>query len=578
MKTLLATLRAYDAGMLPALAQVWAVDSKRLAADALLPALQEAMLDKQKVEAVWDKLAEAERSALQLLVSMQQGRMKVAQFERLYGKIRKLGRAQIEREKPQQQASSSAETLYYRGFIGEGYDRVGDALIGFVYIPSDLIAALPLHKTSYENLDAEVSPPAAEALPAFSPLDIIETVDDFRPADTTIVDDMTSLLAWLQATPAEIEGGQFASAEDIMPLLLRRNPIRLAFMLGIGNSAKLIARQEGRASPRRDEARQWLGASRAEQIRALASAWLESQSWRDMWHVPGLYPDNSSWSYDATAVRGAVLNLFADLLPDQGWVSLNDLIEIIKEFEPDFQRPDGDYDSWYIRNDAGEYLSGFESWDAVEGSLIEFYIVGPMHWLGLVDVGDDVLRLTAYGRAFLQISPWPALPPEPPPRIEARNDGSLLASRRVNRFDRFQLARFARCLRAADPYVYSIDAAGLQRAAAQGISVKHIQAFLSRQLAGRPLPLPLLKLLRNWQDGVRTTVSLESLVVLRATSEETVDKIFAFPAFRRYLGARLGPLACVVRAGEWEALRAKLSENAIDVDIERLSLDDAGQD
>ena len=39
--------------------------------------------------------------------------------------------------------------------------------------------------------------------------------------------------------------------------------------------------------------------------------------------------------------------------------------------------------SWYIRNDAGEYLSGFESWDAVEGSLIEFYIAGPMHWLGL---------------------------------------------------------------------------------------------------------------------------------------------------------------------------------------------------
>ena len=54
----------------------------------------------------------------------------------------------------------------------------------------------------------------------------------------------------------------------------------------------------------------------------------------------------------------------------------------------------------------GEYLSGFESWDAVEGSLIEFYIVGPMHWLGLVDVGDDVLRLTAYGRAFLKLGEW----------------------------------------------------------------------------------------------------------------------------------------------------------------------------
>ena len=87
------------------------------------------------------------------------------------------------------------------------------------------------------------------------------------------------------------------------------------------------------------------------------------------------------------------MSLLGDLLPDHGWVSINDLIEIIKEFEPDFQRLNGDYDSWYIRNDAGDFLTGFESWDAVEGSLIEFYLVGPMHWLGLVDIGEDVVRV-----------------------------------------------------------------------------------------------------------------------------------------------------------------------------------------
>ena len=45
------------------------------------------------------------------------------------------------------------------------------------------------------------------------------------------------------------------------------------------------------------------------------------------------------------------------------------------------------------------------------------------------------------------------------------------------------------------------------------------------------------------------------------------------PAFRRYLGARLGPTACVVREDQWEALRASLGENAIDVDISRLRID-----
>ncbi len=565
MKNLLATLHDFDPGMLPALAEVWGVEGKSLTSDQLIRQLQQKMLTPTSLEAAWDKLDEPERAALQLLVSSAQSRMKAGQFERFYGEIRKLGRAQIARDKPHVQGQSLAETLYYRGLIGEGFDKAGDNLIGFVYVPTDLIEALPLHRTSYEELTA---PPEDVALPRIG---LIEGVDEVHPADTSIVDDMTTLLAWMQMNRAELEGERLneAATSVIKPYLLQPSEARLAFMLGIGASAKLIETQDGRAFPRRDEARRWLRATRAEQTRSLALAWLESQEYRDMWHIPGLYPEDSGWSYDAAAARKALVELLADLLPEQGWVSVNDLIEIIKEFEPDFQRVDGDYDRWYIRNDAGEYLSGFESWDAVEGSLIEFYITGPMHWLGLVDVGEDVLRLTAYGRAFLRLSDWPRQA-DPPASIEARNDGQLLVSRRVDRFERFQLARFAKCKAAGDPYVYAIDAAGIQRAAEQGVTAQHIQSFISRQLAGKPMPVPIAKLLRNWQDGATTSVTFEALIVLRATSEETLEKIFAIPALRRYLGARLGPTACVVREDQWQSLRAALGEHAIEVDTSRL--------
>ena len=572
MKTLLATLRDYDPGMLPALAEVWGVESKSLADADLVRQLQGVMLDRQAAEAVWDTLDEPACSALQLLVSSAEGRMKVGQFERFYGKIRKMGKGQIKRERPHLQGASIAETLYYRGLIGEGFDKVGDNLIGFIYAPSDLIAALPLHRTSYEHLD-QMEAAAEEDLPG---LGMIEDVDDVSPADTSIVDDMTTLLAILQSLPAEVVEERFApsAADAILPYLLRQNESRLAFMLGIGISAKLIALGDGRAQPSRNEARVWLSAARSEQIRALAAAWKQSQSWRDMWHIPGLYPEDSGWTYDPAAARNAIMGLLGDLLPDQGWVSVNDLIEVIKEFEPDFQRLNGDYDSWYIRNDAGEYLSGFESWDAVEGSLIEYYLVGPMHWLGLVDIGDDVARLTAYGRAFLEISDWPQQA-EPPERITARSDGALVASRRVDRFERFQLARFAHCQAAGDPYIYAIDADGIQRAAAQDINTRQIQAFIAKHLEGNPIPLPILKLLRNWQDGAKAAVTLESLTVLRATSEETLEKIFAVPAFRRYLGPRLGPTACVVRADQWSELRRALGASGIEADISQLQSDEA---
>ena len=572
MKNLLATLHDCDPGMLPALAEVWGIDSKSLPKDELIRRLRAAMLDAEKAEAAWDKLEEPARAALQLLASSAQGRMKVAQFARFYGEIRKLGRAQIKRDKPHSHGRSLAETLYYRGFIGEGYDKVGDTVLGFVYVPTDFLEILPLHKTSYDSLAAEQAPKAEDR----TRISTVDEVDEVNPADTSIVDDLTTLLAWLQAHDAEVAGERFAktAVELIKPLLLRPAEIRLAFMLAVAISANLVDAQAGKALPRRNEARKWLEATRAEQIRSLATAWLDSQQYRDMWHIPGLYPEDSGWTYDPAAARKAVVELLGDLLPEQRWAPINDLIEIIKEFEPDFQRLDGDYDRWYIRNDRGEYLSGFESWDAVEGSLIEFYIVGPMHWLGLVDIGKDALRLTAYGRAFLQLGEWPRQA-EPRAKIDVRNDGQLLVSRRVDRFERFQLARFAQCKAAGDPYVYMIEAASLQRAAAQGITPQHIQGFINRQLDSQPLPLPIAKLLRTWQDGAQASVTFESLIVLRATSEETLEKIFAMPALRRHLGPRLGPMACVIRENQWQPLRSKLGEQAIEVDVTRL---DAGQE
>lgn len=572
MKNLLATLHDYDPGMLPALADVWGVDTKRFSDDELIEALHAHMQDEEAVQAVWDKLGESSQGALRTLAGSAQGRMTSSLFAHTgNGKIRKLGRAQIARLRPHIESENIAETLYYRGLIGEAHDKAAGNIVSFVYVPDDLVARLPLQKTSYGSLDA-ADPSQTSDLLALEIIDALPA-DAFQSADTTIVDDMTSLLAILQAGAVTLQDAQFHpdSLAQIKPVMLSDTASRLSFLLEIGSSAKLIEIEDGKALPRRQEARNWLSATRASQVRTLADAWRKSQSWRDMWHIEGLLPDDSGWAYDAAVARNAIISLLADLLPAGGWVSLSELIELIKSTQPDFQRPDGDYDSWYIRNDEGEFLRGFESWDAVEGALIEYLVAGPMHWLGLVDIGDDLLRLTAYGRAFLGNSDWPPMTEQPTP-FSSRDDGSLLVSRRVNRFERFQLARFARCVLAADPYIYIIDGESIERAEAQGISRQQIHTFIAKQLSGSPLPLPIIKLLRDWGTGTRTRVSLETRIVLRTTSQEEMDKIFAFPAYRRYLGARLGAMACVVRADQWQQLQARLDEDDIDVDISRLEM------
>ncbi len=261
-----------------------------------------------------------------------------------------------------------------------------------------------------------------------------------------------------------------------------------------------------------------------------------------------------------------MIELLGELVPKQEWWSLEAFIAAVKESEPDFQRPGGDYQSWYIRNDKGDYLTGFENWDAIEGGLLEFYVTGPMHWLGLMDRADDSARLTAYGRAFLGQATWPT-PPEPEDKITVKDDGTLLVSRKVARVDRFQVARFASWVTPGDPYTYKLDAAGIQQANEQGINAEHITSFISRALGGAPVPAGITRLLDRWKGGPTASVTLEQLLVLRTTAPETLDTIYNNPALRRFLGARLGPMAVIVRAGQWEALRAALGEQGVQVEV-----------
>jgi hypothetical protein len=302
-------------------------------------------------------------------------------------------------------------------------------------------------------------------------------------------------------------------------------------------------------------------------VQHLAESWKSSVVYRDLWHVPGLHPEPGGEldDYDPSAAREGVLELMGGLIPRQEWWALEAFIQAVKTTDPDFQRPDGNYETWYIRNDDGDYLNGFESWEAVEGALLEYYVTGPMHWLGLFDRADDAARLTAYGRAFLGQAPWPT-PTDPEDKIILKDDGTLLISRKIPRVDRFQAARFTSWVTAGDPYTYRLDAAGIERAAEQGINTGHIASFLGRAQGDAPLPPTVTRLLENWRSGPTAAVTVEHLLVLRTTAPETLDRIMDAPALRRYLGARLGPMAVIVRAGQWDALRAALGEQGIQVE------------
>jgi hypothetical protein len=563
MPSLLPTLLDYDPGLLAIIAHRWDVDlealDKREAADTLAAA----MLDPERAAAEWARLNDQERGALQMLLGAVDHKMTVIQFSRLYGEIRVMGQAKRDREKPHLNPATVAETLYYRGLLAISFDQGKAGVQQFVYVPSDLAAVLPVHQTGYD-LSQEAEPVHMGVLHEF---DSGIAPEHIQPTTTAFVDDMTTVLAWLQVAhvPADREVLHQQAADVLITHgLSQHQPASVALLLALASELGLAANEGGVFKPVSTTARQWLEQTRPRQVRALVEAWRDGMQFNELWHTPGLQPEDTGWRNDPRLARQTILNEL-----EAGWLEIDDLIEMVKEEEPDFQRPAGDFESWYIRNtETGDYLRGLEDWDRVDGAVLRFILTGPLHWLGLVDLGDGgtLCRLTVYGHALCGETDWPD-PPEDRPHITLQSDGTILAPRTLSRYERFQLARITEWGEAGDPYVYRLTAAGLQRAAEQNIQADAIQAFL-RRTSGEDLPPHIAQMLERWEGTSGAEIWLSKAVILRTSTPEALQPILETPELRRYLGVTLGPTAVIVRAGQEQELAAALLQHGILVDFD----------
>jgi hypothetical protein len=343
---------------------------------------------------------------------------------------------------------------------------------------------------------------------------------------------------------------------------------RLHFFFHLPRAAGLVVIDKGRLALNLDPARIWLGASPAHRLLALQTAWRDDADWNDLWHVPSLKPQPTGWKNDPVLARRQALGFLAHCRPDE-WYALADLITSVKEVAPDFQRPDGDYTSWYIHDLAGQPLMGFEHWDAVEGALLRYLISGPLHWLGAVDLGfgagsgqPTAFRLAEAGLAFLGLAPLPEGEPAPSPAspdLVVGEDFSLRVPLDASLYTRFQLARFADLLgREADGVRYRLSPQGLARAQGDGITPDQISAFLTRASGGR-VHKKVLDDLRSW--GERSgSVRLETGVVLHVDHPETLKALRREPAIARLLGEALGPGAMLIPRSNVKQVRRWLLE------------------
>lgn len=512
MKTLVRSLQDYPPAMLRAIAVTTGVALTNNVARRMVEELAEFMSHPERLDALLAACSPAAQEALGVLLR-DEGRSLRLAFERQYGAIRAMGPGRLERERPHLAPINPSEELWYRGLIFSAFAETPSGMAEFLYIPGDIASVLP--------------PPAPA--PAGLRMSACPTPDIVQPASDFLLHDICSLLCLVQADKVHlVDGGdsiswQRTSLYELSRILLQ--PIAdldVSIRDGPGSAAALaltLADDLGwlRLRPRRRLAlhaasvRTWLEASRDQQRRVVREAWQRSQSWNDLCRTPGLACENTgNWYNDPVAARERLVPLFAQLEP-QAWYTMDSLISAVKTTAPNFQRPDGDYDTWYIRErDSQIYLRGFDCWDAVEGALLQFLITGPFHWLGAANLGlatQHSFSLSTTGHAWLTAQPSPT--ESTSGRLTVLADYTILVPGDAPLLDRFRVSRFTswepptRSQPEAEPtFCYRITQSGLQRAAAQGIDALRVLTFLQEHCTG-PLPTSVVTGLQRWQNQLK---------------------------------------------------------------------------
>ena len=554
MPDLSESLQGRDLGFLRIVAQLWGLELQAPDARLALLKLVPWMLEPELVEEIVIDLPETARQALADLIN-HEGRLPWAMFSRRYGSLREMGAGRRDRERPYQNSPSPAEMLWYRALVGRAFFDTPSGPEEYAFIPDDLFILLP-------EAPMEASQPLGRLA---SPLE--KSV--LLPATDFILDDACTLLAALRigmpVDPLEAPAGRHFSTEDAAPLEVLKSLLASAGILDLNH--QILP----------EPTRSFLEANRGDALALLVGAWLRSEGFNELRFVPGLRVEGETKN-DPLRARQAVLD-FLSQVPVGSWWSLAAFVSAIGQRQPDFQRPAGDYDSWFIRDTVtGEYLRGFEHWHDVDGALLRYMLCGPMHWLGLIDLAAAAEDSRGTSTAF-RLSKWATdlLAGNVPPDFEreeapifARSKGTVHVSRLTPRPARYQVARFCHWDRYdGENYRYRITTSSLLNARSQGLRVSHLLAIFRKY--AKNVPPALVTALERWEEN-GTEAHLERLLILRLSNPEILQALRNSPA-ARYLGDPLGTAAIVVKPGALEKVLAALAEMGYLAEVESGLLD-----
>jgi hypothetical protein len=540
MHTLALTLRDQDHGYLRIISELWGIDLASGSAADTAVGLAGAMLDKALLAEVIGGLPPAAHEALDSLMR-NHGRLPMADLTRKFGPMRQMGPGRRDREQPWRNETSPIEALWYRGLVGRAFFDTATGPQEFGYVPEDLAALVPVPGSTPDRLPLHPIDPPAET----------------RPATDFAVDDQITVLAALRRQPAPARWFTSDRLEGLGPFLYQ--PHSAGLLMTCLTEERVLA--SDRLTPDPEAVRALLDCTRPEILRRARATWRGSERWNDLAQVPHLRPAGGEWPNDPLISRGAILDMLRGMGPGEWW-DLSEFIQAVHDAKPGFQRPAGDFDSWYLQDTrTGSFVRGLAHWHAVEGALIHGVICGPLFWLGMLDLGFSgpdgpaiAFRLTAGFDPSSELEATPPTSGAPPrPKTQVRPDGLISVPRYAPPATRYQIARMCAWeSRNADGYLYRLTPEGLALAASQGLQPNHVRTILE-SASGSPLPETLIGALEHWSAS-GTRARLERMLVIHVADPAVLKELRDNRSTARFLRRDLGPRSASVAEKDWRRL------------------------
>lgn len=565
MPDLTTSLQSHDLGHLRIVADLWGVELAAGDAETALPELIRALANRDLVVEVVEALPAKARAALDALMQSD-GRLPWASFTRQFGEVREMGSGRRDREQPHLRPASPAEGLWYRALLARAFFDTPSGPQEFAYIPDDLLVLIH-HEGHKEHKGKSMEKNSMYFVPFVvnqegESLGRLATPTERAHvilADDRILDHACTLLVALRLG---IEPPELSVPEIVLIELLAAAKLidgadltpRLSSLTPCGGASRGKGVQ-GDRSINPEAVKSFLEMPRAEALASLVKAWKDSHDFNELRQIHGLVCEGE-WKNPVLATRNSVLDFLSSIPPGKWW-GLAAFISDIKAKHPDFQRPAGDYDSWFIRRESDNtYLRGFEHWDDVDGALIRYFITGPLHWLGMTDLA--VPEENAAPTAIRLTTPDSRLATLEKGKLTVASNGRISVPRLVPRAARYQIARFCEWEEdRKDEYHYRVTPASLTRARQLRLRPEHLLSLLQKYTAA-PIPPPFVRALQRWEIN-GTEARVEQATVLRVSSPEILTALRKSKA-ARFLGEILGPTAVIVKDGAQAKVLAALAE------------------